>query len=79
MGLSTNVNLDNKILKQLDSDRLAKKINLKDIRKVIKVILINVPSQHYECIKLELSSLSQYISIVEHKEENSIDITSKKY
>jgi len=74
---AANVNLDNKILKQLDSDRLAKKINLKDIRKVIKVILINVPSQHYECIKLELSSLSQYISIVEHKEENSIDITSK--
>ncbi|MCG1058210.1 HAD family hydrolase [Staphylococcus epidermidis] len=74
---SSNVNTNNKIYRQLDPDNLANKVEMKEIKEPIKIILIDIPDNIFVIIK-KFFSKSQYdISVNYHHNENNIDITAK--
>ncbi|MDU1048572.1 MAG: hydrolase, partial [Staphylococcus epidermidis] len=48
---SSNVNTNNKIYRQLDPDNLANKVEMKEIKEPIKIILIDIPDNIFVIIK----------------------------
>ncbi|MDK9865058.1 MULTISPECIES: HAD-IIB family hydrolase [Staphylococcus] len=75
---AANVNENSKIFKQLDPDRMAKRLKMSEIDNPIKIILIGLSDKLFECLKIQLKKYEDSLSINYHNVENNIDITAKE-
>ncbi|WP_347272151.1 HAD hydrolase family protein [Staphylococcus edaphicus] len=74
---SAHVNPKNKIYRQLDPDKLANNVSMDQIKKPIKIILIDVPEQLYTKLEKIFQKYNDCLSINYHKKDKNIDITAK--
>ncbi|MCJ1656402.1 HAD family hydrolase [Staphylococcus sp. NRL 16/872] len=74
---AANVSTTNEIYKRLDPLHLAQKRSVDDISSPIKVIMLNIPTQHFEDIASHLSVKAPHLSLINHSNELNIDITAQ--
>lgn len=74
----TNVTAANNIFKQLDPANLAEKVPYCKIQRAIKIILVDIQPELFDTVQASLATIGQNLSIISHKNENSLDITGKK-
>ncbi|PNZ29043.1 hydrolase [Staphylococcus petrasii] len=74
---AANVSATNEIYKRLDPLHLAQKQSIDVITSPIKVILLNISTQHFEAIATHLSEKAPHLSLINHSNELNIDITAQ--
>lgn len=73
---SAKVDSNNVIYKQLDPMNLAKNVSIEEVKKPIKIILIDILENLYDDIRQRLAHLGDNITVNYHHEDSNIDITA---